>query len=102
MPVAIRLLLKRSVVAAFLILSFVLQGTTSVLAGTTGSITGIVTDSSTQKPISGASVSAVSASQSTSTKTDAAGRFTFISLAPDTYIVSVAAAPGRDSYSISG
>jgi TonB dependent receptor/Carboxypeptidase regulatory-like domain/TonB-dependent Receptor Plug Domain len=102
MPVAIRLLLKRSVVAAFLILSFVLQGTTSVLAGTTGSITGIVTDSSTQKPISGASVNAISASQSATAKSDSAGRFTFISLAPDTYVISVAAAPGRDAYSLSG
>jgi len=94
--------LWRGVGAALIILSFVLQGTTSVLAGTTGAITGDVVDSSTNKPISGARVSALSPSQSSSTTTDASGRFSFVSLTPDTYTISVAATSGYDSAAISG
>ncbi len=88
---AIPLPVRRGVLAALLILAFVLQGTISVLAGTTGSISGVVTNSSTNAPITGASVTASSPSQTATAKTDASGHFTFISLAPDTYNVSVPA-----------
>src|SRR5580700_4206158 len=58
------------------------------LAGTTGTVTGTVVDASTRAPIAGASVTATSPSQIERVTTDAAGRFTFISLAPDTYTIS--------------
>jgi Carboxypeptidase regulatory-like domain/TonB dependent receptor/TonB-dependent Receptor Plug Domain len=102
MPVAFRLLMKRSVVAAFLILSFVLQGTTSVLAGTTGGISGTVLDASTQRPIAGAAVTAQSPSQTAHAVTDAKGNFTFLSLNPDTYNLTVAAAGNYDAYTVNG
>src|ERR1700726_4483209 len=102
MPVAFRLLMKRSVVAAFLILAFVLQGTTSVLAGTTGSISGTVIDASTNQPIAGAKVTALSPSQSVTTTTGPDGRYTFLSLSPDTYTITVAAGSKYEQSSLSG
>jgi hypothetical protein len=93
---------KQGVVAVFLILAFVLQGTTSVLAGTTGTITGTVTDPSTNQPISAARVTAASPSQTATTTTDRSGRFTFVSLSPDTYTFSVTASEGRDASVVSG
>jgi TonB dependent receptor/Carboxypeptidase regulatory-like domain/TonB-dependent Receptor Plug Domain len=92
----------RNAGAALLMLALVLQGTTSVLAGTTGAISGDVADASTNKPIAGARVSAVSPSQSSTTTTDASGRFSFVSLAPDTYTIGVAASAAYDAASISG
>jgi len=67
--------------------AFISQGTWA-LAGTTGGITGTVTDES-GAPVAGASVKIVSASQQASATTDAGGRFTFLSLAPDTYTVAI-------------
>lgn len=58
------------------------------LAGTTGSLSGTVTDSTTGKPLANATVSIASPSQSVSVKTDASGHFSFLTLAPDTYTVS--------------
>ncbi|HTJ24559.1 MAG TPA: TonB-dependent receptor [Candidatus Limnocylindria bacterium] len=84
------LLAKRGVVAVLLILAFVLQGTTSVLAGTTGSLSGTVLDSSTSQPIPGARITAASPSQTVTTTSDASGRYTFLSLTPDTYTITVA------------
>jgi hypothetical protein len=92
----------RGVVAALLLVSFVLQGTISVLAGTTGSINGSVVDPQSNQPISGARVTAASPSQSATTTTDGTGRFSFVSLAPDTYTVSVPASASRDAISVSG
>ena len=70
-------------------------------AGTTGSLTGTVVDAATRAPIAGASVTATSPSQIERITTDAAGRFTFISLAPDTYTVSATHA-GFESQAIAG
>ncbi|MDP9024082.1 MAG: TonB-dependent receptor, partial [Candidatus Eremiobacteraeota bacterium] len=61
----------------------------SAVAGTTGSLTGRVTDSASGAPIAGAAVTVLSASQSATASTDARGSFSFISLAPDTYTVSI-------------
>ena len=58
------------------------------VAGTTGSISGVLAETNTGVPIAGAKVSAASPSQAASTTTDASGRFSFISLAPDTYVLS--------------
>jgi hypothetical protein len=77
-----------SLVAIFTAMSVVCQGTSAV-AGTTGSISGTVTSPETKQPIAGAKVTAVSPSETSNTTTDASGHFLFISLAPDTYVVSV-------------
>lgn len=77
----------RTVAAILGMLVLLVQGTW-VLAGTTGAITGVLTDAGTGKPISGARVYASSPSQSATTSTDQAGRYSFLSLAPDTYTLS--------------
>jgi TonB dependent receptor/Carboxypeptidase regulatory-like domain/TonB-dependent Receptor Plug Domain len=100
--VAIPHSVRRGVVAILLLIAFVLQGTTSVLAGTTGAISGSVVDPQSNQPVVGAKVTATSPSQSASTTSDAVGRFNFISLNPDTYTVTVAASSNRDTASISG
>ncbi|HTW83780.1 MAG TPA: TonB-dependent receptor [Candidatus Sulfotelmatobacter sp.] len=93
---------KRALLALLVGVSFVLQGTASVLAGTTGTISGTVQDPVTKSAIAGARVTAVSPSQSSTTTTDAGGRFVFLSLAPDTYAVSVEATSSRDQVVQSG
>jgi hypothetical protein len=80
--------LSYALLSLVLVVSLLVQGT-AVLAGTTGSISGTVIDRSTNTPVSGAKVTATSPSQVASVTTDANGRFTLISLAPDTYSVSV-------------
>src|SRR5579859_784688 len=73
---------------------------TRVLAGTTGVISGsvLLTDGS---PLPDAKVSATSPSQTVNATTDANGHFTFVSLIPDTYVVSVSK-DGYDSVSQPG
>jgi Carboxypeptidase regulatory-like domain/TonB dependent receptor-like, beta-barrel len=78
---------RNPLLALMLTIVFASQGTWA-LAGTTGGITGTVTDES-GAPVAGASVKIVSASQQASGSTDAAGKFHFLSLAPDTYTVSI-------------
>ena len=86
--------------AAVLTIAFAFQGTWA-LAGTTGSLSGTLTDSSTGKPVSGATVVASSPSQTAKATTDASGRFTFLTLAPDTYTVS-ASKEGVTPVSVAG
>ncbi|HEV2641926.1 MAG TPA: carboxypeptidase-like regulatory domain-containing protein, partial [Candidatus Elarobacter sp.] len=85
-----------------MLIAFVLQGTTSVLAGTTGNISGSVVDPQSNQPVAGARVTATSPSQSATTTTDSNGRFSFLSLAPDTYTVAIAETSTRDAASTSG
>ena len=73
---------------------------TPLLAGTTGSLTGTLTDAS-GAAVGGAKLTVVSPSQSATTLTDSSGRFTFLSLAPDTYALS-GELQGYDTVSISG
>ncbi|MBV8434891.1 MAG: TonB-dependent receptor [Candidatus Eremiobacteraeota bacterium] len=61
------------------------------LGGTTGSVRGRVVDAATGKSVAGATVTASSPSQRASTASDATGQFGFLSLAPDTYVLSVRA-----------
>ncbi len=70
-------------------------------AGTTGALTGDVRDASTGAVIANATVTVTSASQNGSATTDAGGHFAFISLAPDTYTLSVQKS-GFDPTSTSG
>lgn len=87
-----------SIVSAF---AYVLGQGTLVLAGTTGAITGTVTNTTTHAPLTGATVTATSPSQTVTTKTDARGHYAFLSLNPDTYTLSVQS-PGLQPYSLSG
>ena len=79
--------LRQVVVALGLLVAFLCQATW-VLAGTTGSLSGQITDEN-GAPIAGAAVKAASASQTITATTDNGGHFTFLSLSPDTYTVSV-------------
>jgi hypothetical protein len=90
----------RVVAAIALILSLFCQGTW-VLAGTTGTLSGTVTDAATHSPLAGAKVTVVSPSQTASTTTDRSGHFVFLALPPDTYTVTVTEA-GYDQASVSG
>ena len=79
--------LRHAFVAVLVLLAMLAQ-VTWALAGTTGNISGTLSDTSTGKPVASAKISAVSPSQSASATTDAGGHFTFLGLAPDTYVVS--------------
>jgi len=71
-----------------LIVSFVAFTGTSTFAGTTGSITGTITDGGTNKPLANARVRAASASQTQTTTANAQGFFVLQNLSPDSYTVS--------------
>ncbi len=73
----------------------------TAIAGTTGALTGTIVDAATRGPVAGAQVTATSPSQIARVTADAAGRFAFLSLAPDTYTLSVEH-PGFESLSIAG
>lgn len=78
---------KRPLLALMIALFVACQGTWA-LAGTTGGLQGQVTDDK-GSPVAAADIKVTSASQTASTKTDASGHFTFLSLAPDTYTVAI-------------
>jgi hypothetical protein len=80
---------------------FALLLTAVAHAGTTGAISGTVTDTATGAPIAGAKVTVISPSETATTTTDAGGRFTFVSLAPDEYTAS-AQQNGYDTATLSG
>ncbi|HZZ65088.1 MAG TPA: TonB-dependent receptor, partial [Candidatus Baltobacteraceae bacterium] len=86
-----------SIVAAMLV-SAIPQAS---LGGTTGAVRGRVTDSVTHAPVADATVTAVAATQTATTVTNGGGNFSFISLGPDTYTISVQK-NGYDSASQSG
>jgi hypothetical protein len=75
---------------AFLLLTGLLA-TANAFAGTTGSLSGIAVNSATHAPIVGAKITVAGPSALQSTTTDKAGRFTFSSLPPDAYSVTLSA-----------
>ncbi len=77
-----------------------LAGSLPALAGTTGAIVGTVAASS-GAAVAGAQVVAASPSQTLTATTDASGRFSMLSLAPDTYEIT-ASKTGFESVSITG
>ncbi len=85
----IRKSFRHVVTALVLLVAFAGQGTWA-LAGTTGGLTGTVVDADSGAPVSGADVTVASPSQTATRTTDAAGRFTFLVLPPDTYTITVA------------
>ncbi|MBV9233994.1 MAG: carboxypeptidase regulatory-like domain-containing protein, partial [Candidatus Eremiobacteraeota bacterium] len=86
---------------ALFALAAIVMSSQPAAAGTTGSLTGTVLDAAKKSPIAGALVTAVSPSQVARVTTDGAGRFTFLSLPPDTYTLSASHA-GYESLSIGG
>src|SRR5579864_8440155 len=88
---AITMLLAIAVIAG--------QGTW-ILAGTTGSLNGVVS-SKDGTPLAGVKVTASSPSESVSTITSSTGNFSFVSLVPDTYEVT-ASKDGYDTTSQPG
>jgi hypothetical protein len=79
--------MPRSVLArllAALVWAAALFSADAALADTIGALPGTVVEQKTRHPVAGASVS--SPSQIAKTTTDASGRFTLISLAPDTLV----------------
>jgi hypothetical protein len=91
--------LRRAVIAVLLLVAFLSQGTWA-LAGTTGNIAGMITDSK-GVPIAGVQVQAVAPSGVRAATTDAGGRFTLLSLGPDTYTISLTKS-GYQPYSYPG
>ncbi|TAM57977.1 TonB-dependent receptor [bacterium] len=75
-------------IALLVLVAMLFQGTWA-LGGTTGGLSGNVVLADTNAPVAGAKVSVSSPSEVQSTTTDAQGHFAFVSLAPDTYTVSV-------------
>ncbi|MEO6990816.1 MAG: TonB-dependent receptor [Candidatus Baltobacteraceae bacterium] len=82
-------------------LGAVLISPAAAVAGTTGGLRGRVVDGASGAPIASVRVSLASPSQTATTTTDANGGFTFISLAPDSYVLSLSA-QGYDDFSTSG
>ncbi|HET9342424.1 MAG TPA: TonB-dependent receptor [Candidatus Eremiobacteraceae bacterium] len=89
------MIFRISLVAAF-VAACVLTFAGPACAGTTGGLHGRVADTATGAPIVGAKVTASSPSQLEAVTTDANGVFVFISLAPDTYTITVS----KDGYDI--
>ncbi len=74
--------------AAITLVAIALSFAAPAVAGTTGSVNGTVL-SKAGAPIAGAKIEAASPSQTATVTSDASGRFTLLSLAPDTYTVIV-------------
>ena len=81
----------RGVLGVALVLGLLLGQGTRVLAGSTGQITGRVTDVS-GAAVAGAGITAVSPSATYRTTTDAKGDFAVVNVYPDTYRVTASAA----------
>jgi len=92
-----------AVAAAAITIGLTLYGLTiqPAFAGTTGSISGTVTDASTQKPLADVRVAAVSPSGVAGAVTDSKGFYNIGNLIPDTYLVSFER-PGFSPVSVTG
>jgi hypothetical protein len=91
----------RCVFVAVLIGFAMCAGGRPVCAGTTGVLTGTLVDATTKKPLVGAKISVASPSQIATVTSDSTGRFAILSLAPDTYTLSVELA-GYEVSSLAG
>jgi len=81
--------LRKTCVACMLLIALLCGQETWALAGTTGGIGGMILDEN-KAPVAGATVTASAPSGTSTTTTDIAGHFIFLTLAPDTYTVSAA------------
>ncbi len=82
-----KLKVRHALVAVTLLVSMLSQGTWA-LAGTTGGVTGYLTDSTTGKGLANAKVTILAPSEKAQATTDASGHFSFLALQPDTYTIS--------------
>ena len=73
-------------VAAFFAASFL---PVAGFSGTTGALVGTVRDAASGAPIAGATVIVASPAQHEQSVSDVRGRFSFVSLAPGVYVVTV-------------
>ena len=94
-----KLRVRHAFVAMLLLVAMLFQGTWA-LAGTTGGLSGYVRDTD-GAPVANAKVTVSSPSEETSASTDASGHFSFLSLAPDTYVLS-ASKTGYQDVSLAG
>lgn len=92
--------LRHALTAVALVVVFLLQGTLVLAQSTTGNLGGTVLSDS-GKPLNGVTVTAASPSGTATAKTDANGRFVILSLAPDTYSVSVSPT-GYNAFTVPG
>ncbi|MGZ3561504.1 MAG: TonB-dependent receptor domain-containing protein [Vulcanimicrobiaceae bacterium] len=83
-----RSFVRHALVPVLLVVAMLCQ-VTWALAGTTGALSGTVVSTENNAPLANAKVTASSPSGTTSVNTDASGHFSFLSLNPDTYSVSV-------------
>lgn len=90
----------RPLAALGLLLAFASQGVPA-FAGTSGGISGIVTDAKTGAPIAGVRLQISSPSQSVTVSTDAHGHFIALALQPDDYTLT-AVKSGYDTLSQDG
>ena len=95
-----RYAIRHVVIALILLVAFASQGTWA-LAGTTGGLSGSVVDADSGAPVAGADVTVASPSQTATRTTDAAGRFVYLVLPPDTYTVTITK-NGYQSISVPG
>ncbi len=81
-------MMRWAAIAIVLVIFSVAAGALAI-ASTTGSLRGRVVDAASDAPIAGATVTAVSPSQTATTSTDGSGAFSFLALNPDTYTIRV-------------
>lgn len=87
------LMRRTRIMAGFLAIAFVCAGLVApqpAFAGTTGNITGTITDASSGAPLANVKVTAVSLSQTATSTSDAKGFYSIVDIAPDTYTVTFA------------
>jgi len=100
----LKLRFMQSLAAIGALAAMLCQGTW-VLAGTTGTLSGVVQTADANGivvgSLGGATVTATSASQNATTTTDASGNYSFVALAPDTYVLTVSK-EGYDASSLPG
>ena len=74
---------------SLLVLTLLFSAMSLAFAGTTGTLSGVAVDAATNVPIAGAKVTVTGPSAVVTATTDKSGHFTFASLPPDTYSVSL-------------
>lgn len=90
---------QRTIIALGLLFAF--AAPSLALAGTSGGISGTVTDAKTGAPISGVHLRISSGSQLVNTTTDSRGHYIVFNLQPDNYTVT-AVKDGYNPQSVSG
>jgi hypothetical protein len=92
---------EQRIFPGILVVLFWAASLSGATAGTTGTIRGHVDDRATKAPLAGVTVTVTAPSGASTAKTDAHGDFLFISLSPDTYVLS-ARRSGYDPASVDG